>query len=91
MWDRQTLQQHQRVFTGHTGFRCGGAQGSAGQLSAVQCSAGQCSTVTVLHLSFNFKYAQFCNGMMVTCSKDRSIAVSGSSWHSPPYLHRICT
>ena len=45
----------------------------------------------VLHLSFNFKvrieikirlvifslfqYNQFCNGMMVTCSKDRSIAV----------------
>merc|ERR1719249_483035 len=90
MWDRQTLQQHQRVLTGHTGsVLClqydekviiSGSSDSTVRVWDVE-SGEMVNTLihhceAVLHLSFNFK---FCNdnklGMMVTCSKDRSIAV----------------
>ena len=120
----QTLQQHQRVLTGHTGsVLCLQYDEKVAFthslrfslfLSQVIISGSSDSTVrvwdvesgemvntlihhceAVLHLSFNFKvrpavifatwisflmfffvqYSQFCNGMMVTCSKDRSIAV----------------
>jgi len=89
MWDRQTLQQHQRVLTGHTGsVLClqydekviiSGSSDSTVRVWDVE-SGEMVNTLihhceAVLHLSFNFKYSQFCNGMMVTCSKDRSIAV----------------
>jgi len=90
MWDRQTLQQHQRVLTGHTGsVLClqydekviiSGSSDSTVRVWDVETGEMVNTLIhhceAVLHLSFNFK---FCNdnklGMMVTCSKDRSIAV----------------
>merc|ERR1719266_2884140 len=84
MWDRNTLQQSQRVLTGHTGsVLClqyddkviiSGSSDSTVRVWDVE-SGEMVNTLihhceAVLHLSFNFK-----NGMMVTCSKDRSIAV----------------
>jgi len=86
MWDRQTLQQHQRVLTGHTGsVLClqyddkviiSGSSDSTVRVWDVE-SGEMVNTLihhceAVLHLSFKFNYM---NGMMVTCSKDRSIAV----------------
>jgi len=86
MWDRQTLQQHQRVLTGHTGsVLClqyddkviiSGSSDSTVRVWDVE-SGEMVNTLihhceAVLHLSFKFR---FTNGMMVTCSKDRSIAV----------------
>lgn len=86
MWDRHTLQQHQRVLTGHTGsVLClqyddkviiSGSSDSTVRVWDVE-SGEMVNTLihhceAVLHLSFKFR---FCNGMMVTCSKDRSIAV----------------
>jgi len=90
MWDRQTLQQHQRVLTGHTGsVLClqydekviiSGSSDSTVRVWDVE-SGEMVNTLihhceAVLHLSFNFKFcADNKLGMMVTCSKDRSIAV----------------
>ena len=73
MWDRQTLQQHQRVLTGHTGsVLClqydekviiSGSSDSTVRVWDVE-SGEMVNTLihhceAVLHLSFNFK---FCNG-----------------------------
>jgi len=84
MWDRNTLQQSQRVLTGHTGsVLClqyddkviiSGSSDSTVRVWDVE-SGEMVNTLihhceAVLHLSFRFY-----NGMMVTCSKDRSIAV----------------
>jgi len=84
MWDRNTLQQNQRVLSGHTGsVLClqyddkviiSGSSDSTVRVWDVE-SGEMVNTLihhceAVLHLSFRFY-----NGMMVTCSKDRSIAV----------------
>jgi len=86
MWDRQTLQQHNKVLTGHTGsVLClqydekviiSGSSDSTVRVWDVE-SGEMVNTLihhceAVLHLSFKFRAF---NGMMVTCSKDRSIAV----------------
>merc|ERR1719330_340742 len=84
MWDRQTLQQYSKVLTGHTGsVLClqyddkviiSGSSDSTVRVWDVETGEMVNTLIhhceAVLHLSFNFK-----NGMMVTCSKDRSIAV----------------
>ena len=74
MWDRQTLQQHQRVLTGHTGsVLClqydekviiSGSSDSTVRVWDVE-SGEMVNTLihhceAVLHLSFNFK---FCAGV----------------------------
>lgn len=84
MWDRQTLQQYSKVLTGHTGsVLClqyddkviiSGSSDSTVRVWDVETGEMVNTLIhhceAVLHLSFNFN-----NGMMVTCSKDRSIAV----------------
>jgi len=88
MWDRQTLQQHQRVLTGHTGsVLClqydekviiSGSSDSTVRVWDVETGEMVNTLIhhceAVLHLSFNMKHFNTA-GMMVTCSKDRSIAV----------------
>ena len=84
MWDRQTLQQYSKVLTGHTGsVLClqyddkviiSGSSDSTVRVWDLE--TGEMVNTLIHHceavrgVSFNFK-----TGMMVTCSKDRSIAV----------------
>ena len=76
MWDRQTLQQHQKVLTGHTGsVLClqydekvviSGSSDSTVRVWDVESGEMVITLIhhceAVLHPSFNFK---FCNGNLV--------------------------